>query len=129
MDSVKQEIWETVVALNRLWTVDGKPDELKNYFHEEMVAIVPTARNRVEGRDACVAGWKAFADSAKINYFNATDPDVRIFGGAFAVVTYYYDMSVDMGGGPVKLEGRDMFSLVKERDKWWVVADQFSPCP
>ena len=126
----KQEVWGTVKKLNRLWTTDGKPEELKNYFHKEMVAIVPTERKRVEGRDACVAGWKAFSDMTKIHYFNETDPDIRLFGGGeFAVVTYYYDMSFDMGAQNVKLNGRDMFSLVKEDGKWWVVSDQFSPSP
>jgi hypothetical protein len=34
-----------------------------------------------------------------------------------------------MGGRTFKLEGRDMFSLVKEDGRWRVVSDQFSPYP
>jgi len=65
-----------------------------------------------------------------IEYFNELDPDIRLFGGGkFAIVTYYFDMSFDMGGQNIKLKGRDMFSLVNENSKWWVVADQFSPNP
>lgn len=39
---VKETVWETVQALNRLWTVENNPDELRNYFHKDMVAITPT---------------------------------------------------------------------------------------
>jgi len=55
---------------------------------------------------------------------------VRIFGdGSFAVVSYYYDMSVDMFGQTMQMKGRDMFSLVKESGRWWAVSDQFSSFP
>lgn len=127
---IKQEVWKTIQELNRAWAVDGNPDKLKNYFHKDMVAITPTDHNRVEGRDACIAGWKKFVETAKIHYWKEKDPKVQIHGnGKFAVVTYYWDMSCEMGGQTIKTAGRDMFALVKEKGKWWVVADQFSTFP
>lgn len=127
---IKDEIWQTVQALNRLWAIEGKTDELKEYFHENMVAITPTDKERREGRDACIQGWKAFVDSAKINYMKEIDPKIQIYGeGRFAVATYYYDMSVEMNGQTFNLHGRDMFTLVKEGNRWMVVADQFSSYP
>jgi hypothetical protein len=126
----KEEVWQTVQAMNRLWAVEGKTEELKEYFHEDMVAITPTDRERREGRDACIAGWKAFVDAAKIHYIKEIDPKIQLYGdGNFAVVTYYYDMSVEMGGQVFNLGGRDMFALVKEGERWMVVADQFSSYP
>ena len=127
---MEEEVWQTVQALNRAWTVDGNADALAHHFHENMVAITPTARERVEGRDACVAGWKAFVEATRIHYWKEIDPKVQLYGdGKFAVVTYYWDMSYDMAGETVNTGGRDMFALVNERGKWWVVADQFSPYP
>lgn len=103
----KEEVWQTIQTLNRLWTVEGNADELREYFHRDMVAITPTDRNRLEGRDACVAGWKAFATAAKIHYWKETDPRVDLYGNdSFAVVTYYFDMSFEMGGQTVKMGGR-----------------------
>jgi hypothetical protein len=128
--TIKNEVWETVQAMNRLWTVEGKADELVNYFHKKMVAVTPTDRLRLEGGAACVAGWKGFTDAANIHYWEETDPRIEVFGnGAFAVVTYYYDMSFDMGDLTIRTGGRDMMSLVNEGGKWLVVADQFSPNP
>jgi len=127
---VKQEVWETVRALNRLWTVENRAEDLVNYFHRDMVAITPTDRLRREGRAACVAGWKEFSDAAGIHNWKEIDPKIDLFGnGTCAVVTYYFDMSFDMGGQTVTMGGRDMFFLVNEDGKWWVVADQFSPYP
>ena len=127
---IEEEVWQTVQALNRAWTVEGNADALADYFHENMVAITPTDRERVEGRNACVAGWKAFVEATKIHYWKEIDPKVQLYGdGKFAVATYYWDMSYDMAGQTINMGGRDMFALVNERGKWWVVADQFSPYP
>jgi hypothetical protein len=127
---IKQDVWKAVQALNGLWTVEGRADDLADYFHQNMVAVTPTDRLRLEGGAACVAGWKAFSEAAKIHYWKEIDPKIDLFGdGAFAVVTYYFDMSFDMGGRTVTMGGRDMMSLVKEDGRWWVVGDQFSPYP
>ena len=127
---IKEEVWRTIQSLNKTWTVDGKPDELKNFFHKNMVAITCTDRERIEGGDACVAGWKVFSEAAKIHYLKEIAPKVQLYGNdKFAVVTYYWEMSYEMNGKTVKAEGRDMFALVNENGKWWAVADQFSPYP
>lgn len=130
MNEIEQEVWQVVSDMNRLWAGDGSTEELKNYFHHDMDAITSTDHDRIEGRDACLAAWKAFVDTTQVHYFREIDPKVRIYGdGTSAVVTYYFDMSFDMSGQTIKSSGRDMFVLVKENGKWWIVADQFSPYP
>jgi len=128
--AIRREVWETVLKLNRLWTEEGNPGALKEYFHENMVAITPTDRERRQGREACLAGWTDFARAARIQHWKTSIPLVQLYGGGgFAVVTYYYDMSFEMGGRTVAASGRDMLALVREDGRWWVVADQFSPYP
>lgn len=127
---IRGEVWATIQAMNRLWTVENRPGDLANYFHKDMVAIAATEPKRIEGREACVAAWKSFSQAAKIHYWKEIDPKIDLYGnGAFAIVTYYFDMSFDMGGATINMAGRDMFSLVNENGKWWIVADQFSPNP
>ena len=127
---IQNEIWQTIQALNHAWAVESNTEELKNYFHKNMVAITATDRERLEGREACVASWKAFVELTKIHYWKESDPKIQIYGnGKSAVVTYYFDMSFDMSGQTVSMSGRDMFMLVNEDGKWWVVADQFSSYP
>jgi hypothetical protein len=126
-DAEKREVWETLRKLNDCWTKgDGK--DLVNFFHRNMVAITPTNRSRLEGRDACVASWVGFVSMAKVLHWKELDPQIQIHGDS-AVVTYYFDMSFEMGGRTIKMGGRDMFVFVREDGKWWAVADQFSPYP
>ena len=69
-------------------------------------------------------------DNAKNHSWKELEPKVQVYGaGKFAVVTYYFDMSFDMGGRTINMKGRDMLSLVNENGKWLVVSDQFSPFP
>lgn len=126
-DPSEQAVWDTVAALNAAWTF-GNPDELAAYFHPRMVAITPVDRLRRIGAASCIAGWKGFRESTKIHRFEVSEPLVERFGDA-AVVSYYYDMSFDMGGQTIDSAGRDLFFLVRESGRWWVVADQFSAYP
>ncbi len=126
-ETIKQEVWNTLRELNDCWT-KGDGSGLINYFHKDMVAITATKRERLMGRDACIADWMGFSKAAKINSWKEINPQITLFGNT-AIVTYYFDMSFDMGGQTIKMMGRDMFVFLKENGKWWAVADQFSPCP
>ena len=110
-EPVKQEIWQTLRALNDAWT-KGKPDDLKNHFHDNMVAITATDRERLEGKEACFNSWSNFAKAATIHHWKEIDPRIQIYDNS-AVVTYYFDMSFDMEGQTVNLGGRDMFVFIK----------------
>ena len=130
MDATQQEVWAAVQKMNRLWTVENDTPGLKDFFHARMTALTPVGRERLEGGMACVAGWKSFTDKCKVLFWKELDPRVEIFGdGAFAVVSYYYDMAFETGGSKVKTQGRDIFALVKEDGRWQAVMDQFSPYP
>lgn len=126
-DPTQQEIWTTVRALNDAWT-QGHAERLADYFHPKMVAITPVDRFRREGADACLAGWKGFADAARIHAWQETDPLIEVYGDA-AVVAYYYDIDFEMNGQRLHQGGRDMFFMVRENGRWWAVADQFSSWP
>ena len=130
MDKTQEQIWQMIQEMNRKWTVENKASELKNYFHKNMVAITPTDLKRIEGGENCVTGWQNFTKNAKIHLWKESEPSIQVYGdGEFAIVTYYFDMSFDMGGQTINMKGRDMFSLVNENGKWLVVADQFSQFP
>lgn len=126
-DPTRQAIWSTLRALNDAWT-KGNPDDLAQYFHPDMVAITATDQHRLNGAAACIAGWKAFAEAATIHQWREIDPVIHVYGSS-AVVAYDFDMAFDMNGQAIQMGGRDMFFFVKEGDRWWAVADQFSAYP
>lgn len=120
-------VWRTIQALNHAWT-SGRVDELEAYFHEDMVAVTPTERERLEGREACIAAWRRFVETATIRRWRELEPKVRLFGDA-AIVSYYYELECDLHGQRTTLAGRDLFFMVKEEGRWLAVADQFSGYP
>lgn len=127
MNNTEKEVLKFIQDMNRCWT-ESKPKGLNNYFHANMVAITPTDKNRLEGKTACMAVWTAFAKNTKIHSWKEREHKIQLYGNT-AIVTYYFDISFSMGGQTINMSGRDMFTLIKENGKWWVVADQFSPFP
>ncbi len=121
----RETVWQTVKALNFSWT-QGYPADLARYFHKDTVAITPADRLRLKGRDACIAARASFRETARIRRWQEFDQSVGVYGDA-AVVTYYYEVDCEIEGQHVKLEGRDMFTLVKNGGEWFAVADQFPP--
>ena len=65
MTPTELEARQSVQAMNRAWTT-SHVEELRNYFDENIVAITPTDRHRLEGREACIAAWAAFVEQAKV---------------------------------------------------------------
>jgi predicted enzyme related to lactoylglutathione lyase len=130
LSGIKEEVWAAVQSMNRLWTAEDRADDLAGYFHERMVAISPSDKMRLEGREACVAAWKKFSRTARIHFWREIDPRIDLFGnGTLAVVTYYFEMSFELGGQTIPSSGRDMLTMVKENGRWWAVSDQFSSYP
>jgi ketosteroid isomerase-like protein len=123
-------IEETLRAMNRCWTDAWDEAAFRRYIHPGAVAIVPTTPGRLEGRDAYVAGWRGFAQAATIHEWKEIDHHVRLYAaGTCAVATYLFSIAFTMGGQEQTMQGRDMVFLVKEGNRWLVVADQFSPEP
>ncbi|MDH4276192.1 MAG: nuclear transport factor 2 family protein [Gammaproteobacteria bacterium] len=123
----EQEVWQVVHALNEDWT-RHRGANLKRFFHPRMVAITATDARRLQGREACMASWRAFAEGAEIDTWAEHDPRIDIFGDT-AIATYYYELVFRMQGHDYHVKGRDMVTLVRDFDNWWVVADHFSTLP
>jgi hypothetical protein len=123
----EQEIIDFVDALNKSWTVEKQPEKLSEYFHQDMVSVSPNYPERLVGREACVKSWTYFSEKAEIEYWKEFDHLVHIYNnGNAAVLNYYFETAFKMGGNDIVSKGRDMFFLIKENGRWWVVANQFS---
>ncbi|MEK6616045.1 MAG: nuclear transport factor 2 family protein [Bacteroidota bacterium] len=127
---IKDEVWQAVQDMNQAWTKIPDEQKIREYFHKDMVSIVPTARDRISGGDACVAGWMGFANSTNITHWEEKEPLISIFlNDTVAVVSYYFDMAFEMNGNNITMSGRDLFTLINENGRWKVVSDQFSQFP
>ena len=128
-NKVTGEILAKVRAMNRSWT-GWHEEQFRQFIHPDAVAIAPTTPGRLEGREANVAGWRAFAESAVVNGWEEIDPRVQIYtGGKCAVVTYLFTITFFRGTQKQTMRGRDMVFLVRKGRRWLVAADQSSPEP
>ena len=128
--AIEHEVWAVVVAMNRLWTIDGKPERLVDYFAPEMIAITPTDAFRREGQASCVAGWTDFVRTSHIRRWEEKNPKVLVLAdGLCAVVAYDFEIDFEMNGHRVEMHGRDLMTFEKREKRWWLVADMFAPAP
>jgi ketosteroid isomerase-like protein len=128
--NIRDEVWRTVQAMNRAWTVDRDPARLREFFHRDMIAVTATDRQPLLGRDACVGSWARFVDAARVTRWVELHPKVQVYcAGDAAVVSYGFEIAFEMAGRVVELIGRDTFTLIRENGRWWIVLDHFSPVP
>jgi ketosteroid isomerase-like protein len=128
--SIEHEVWDVVVALNRLWARGGDPARLVDYFAPEMIAITPTDTFRREGQMSCVAGWTDFVRASRILRWEEKNPKVLVLAdGRCAVVAYDFDIDFETNGHLIEMRGRDLMTFEKRANRWWLVADMFAPAP
>jgi len=126
----KNEIKQILKSFDEVYAREGSNDELSNFLHKNIFIITPDEAKRVNGKIECISTWKKRYSGKKIYSWNAYDHEIHVYGnGEFAVMSYYFDMIYDVKGKKTNYKGRDMIVLVKENEKWLIVADQFSPSP
>lgn len=130
IEQSKKEALEFVDAFVDTWATQEDYDGLSNYFSENFYTISPGDSFRLEGREKNIAGYKAFLESTDILTYDLYGKNVQVFNsGKSAIVSLYYKMQMKVGQDTVNTAGRDMLVLVKEKDKWEIVADYFSNFP
>lgn len=107
-----QEIAETMAALNQSW-LDGRLDDLKQYFHPEIAMALPGFGATVVGADAVLEGFEDMVRTATVDSFDTGEPNIHVVGSS-AVVSYSFDMVYARDENQYHSSGRDlwMFSFV-----------------
>ncbi len=116
---VSQDVWHVVRELNRAW-VEGRPEDLEEWFHEDMVIVAPDLRTRLDGREACVQSYVEFLDRGSVRGFEEIEPRVDVYGDT-AVVTYRFDVTYEMGGETIRDRGGDVFVFQATPGGWKAV--------
>jgi ketosteroid isomerase-like protein len=128
--AIEGEVWSTVQALNRAWATDLDPARLADYFAPEMIAITPTDRDCLVGRQACIAGWAGFVNTTTILRWVEKNPKILLLAeGRSAVVAYEFEIDFKMRGRLIQMTGRDLMTFDQREGRFWLVADHFSPTP
>jgi ketosteroid isomerase-like protein len=131
VEKVQQEAWQTVKTINRHWAITENLDSLSLYLHPDMILVAAEAKDRLDGRDKILESYRSYTRYARTLSLQELDPIIRIYNrGRSAVVTYNYDLEIETPAGESqRFTGRDMYTLVREKDRWQAVAQHFSPLP
>jgi hypothetical protein len=115
----RDDVARVLRSINDCW-LNFKPQELAQYFHNDMVMVFPGFAGRVEGASAVVAGYEDFCANARVHEYDEQDLQVDMFGST-AVASYTFRMVFEREGLKYSSNGRDLFVLNKEAGAWLAV--------
>jgi hypothetical protein len=116
---VQQEIWQLIQDLNDIW-VKGRPEDLLDLFHEDMVIISPDFQERGRGKEACMKSYKDFSTQADIKDLKVMNPRIDVYENT-AITSYSFEITYEMKDKIFHDTGRDMLVFVREGGKWQAV--------
>jgi len=120
LQNEQQEIRLLVSKINQAW-LKGNLEELKAYFHDDMVIKGPQCKSMgTGGKEACIKSYEDFLRAAKIHNFKESDVQVDLFGST-AVATFAWDIKYEMKGQNFHETGHDVFVFVRSNGKWLAV--------
>ena len=123
----QQDVWQTLREINKAWG-QGRLDELKQYFHKDMVIVAPGFLQRVDGRDDCIKTFEEFVGRATNIAFEETPLSVDVCGDT-AIVVYEYKVRYGMNGDSHCDTGQDMFVFAREGQRWLAIWRTMFPTP
>lgn len=116
---ISHDIRDLINRINGTW-LQGDPNDLKRFFHPDMVVQPPGSSPRVHGRDACIASYRAFTEQAHIKSFEPHDAEIDVFGETI-IASYRYKIVYEMDGETFDEDAGDLLVFIKEQDGWVVV--------
>lgn len=129
-ETLKAEVLERVNEWDRTWAELKDIEKLKEFFHDNIVSITPSDREIQYGKTRNLELYQGVMDGLEVVSWELVEPVVDIYNeGRTAVLSTCYKIVVKGDSENIVLEGRDLMTLIKEDDKWVIVADQFSPFP
>jgi hypothetical protein len=114
-----EEIKDLLQKINEAWS-KGNPDDLAEFFHENLVILGPDLQRMGEGKEACIQSYKDFLTQAVIHMYKEHDFLIDVWGNT-AVAIYTFDISYGMSGLVFNETGHDMFVFNRREGKWLAV--------
>lgn len=107
-----------VKALSEAWR-NNRWGEVSAALHDGCVILRPDGV-RVEGREACAASYREFAEQSRIIRYSESDHRLDVYGST-AVATARWQMSWVARGRPTRDEGVELLVLARDGERWRVV--------
>lgn len=115
----RDEVARVLRAINDCW-LNGRPQDLVKYFHNDIVMVLPGFAGRVEGADAVTTGYDEFCSGARVHEYDEQDLQIDVCG-ATAVASYAFRMLYEREGLKYSSSGRDLFVFTEDSGNWLAV--------
>lgn len=119
MGDEHRRIAETMRQINDAWLA-SRIDDVAPLIHDEIVMALPGFAGRVPGREAFLAGFRDFAETATVLHFRGGEHQIDVVGDT-AVVTFGYEMLYERSAARYQVTGRDLWVFEKDANAWRAV--------
>jgi ketosteroid isomerase-like protein len=109
-------VLDAIQRINRTW-LEGRPGDLAPLLHPSVIMVLPGFSGRIAGRDAFVAGFVDFCNSAELHEYGESELEVDITGDT-AVASFAFDMVYKRSGTSYRATGRDVWVFARQEDSW-----------
>jgi ketosteroid isomerase-like protein len=110
------DLVERAEEYDRCW-LEGRPEDLRQFLHPDVVFAGPQFQRLAHGIDACVRSYVDFLSAARIHDCTASDRVVDLAGDS-AVMTYRWTIDYEISGSRSLESGQDLLVWVKRGDRW-----------
>ena len=115
----KETLRNLLENINKAWT-EGHPNDLKNFFDEDIVIAQPGGQVQGRGKQECVDSYKNFLSKAEVKTFDISEPLIELWQNT-AVVSYKFKMAFTLGGNDYHDSGVDLFVFSLVNGCWLAV--------
>jgi len=117
--SVEEELKARVHSLNIAWLA-GNLDDLRTYFHPEIVMVAPGVSAHIKGREACLKSFEDFMCRAQVHDFRESETRVDHWVET-AITSFRWDVTYTLDGRRLDEAGRDVWVWIRTGGIWVVV--------
>jgi Domain of unknown function (DUF4440) len=115
MEKSRDEIFNIIKNINRTW-LEGRTEDLRRFFHNDIITISPDYKNRLEGIDNVIKSYKDFFENSKTYEFEESDFHIELFDKT-ATADYLYQITYEINHKKYTGNGREVWVFSKT-DKW-----------
>jgi ketosteroid isomerase-like protein len=108
-----------MARINKAW-LERRLHELSPLLHPDITLVLPAFAGRAKGRDAIVAGFADFCESATVHNYREADHHADVIGDT-GVVSFTYEMVYERSGEKSRATGRDLWVFARQADEWIAV--------
>jgi hypothetical protein len=112
------DVQKAAEAYDHCW-LEGRPEDLRQFLHANVVFAGPQFERLASGVDACVRTYHDFLTQAKIHGFTPSDYIIDLAGDS-AVMTYRWTIDYEIGGARHQDSGQDLLVWLHRAGRWLI---------